>query len=377
MTSNHRKDVIALLAIGAAAAALIAWLIARSARGGTSDPLAAVPVDSFLVATLDVRALATSPIGEAIAGDGGVRTGAMFGVDSIEATCGFDPLPHVRAIALTVPEGETHGDLGFAATGDLASSSLETCAKTVIAKRGGHATTRQSGSFTVISSDDARSGALAFRDGGPFLVGNGAWLEAMIDATEGRRPSMASAGSDAHHVLRADLATLEPGDSAVVASAIVPRELRDRVRSEMEIAGDEAKLGPSIDGVLAVASVGLALHAGRAGEDTRVTLEIRCDGDAAEAACEKVEKMVLHFRLGWSGDLRLRLVGLGPLIDGLETQRTGATLLVRTHARASDLAHALSRIASMQAHAKPGSPSTGPEQPDEVVKPAPSPSSRP
>jgi hypothetical protein len=144
----------------------------------------------------------------------------------------------------------------------------------------------------------------------------------------------------------------------------------------MESAGDEAKLGPSIGGVLAVSSVGLALHAGRAGEDTHLTLEVRCDGDAAEAACEKVEKMVLHFRLGWSGDLRLRLVGLGPLIDGLETQRTGATLLVRTHAPASDLAHALSRVASMQSRAKPGSPSPRPE-PNEVVKPAPSGSSHP
>jgi hypothetical protein len=330
-----------------------------------------VPVDSFLVATLDVRALAESPIGEAIAGEKGERTGALFGVDSIAATCGFDPLPHVRSIALTVPEGETHGDLGFAATGDLASSALESCAKAVIAKRGGHATARQSGSFTVVSSDDAKSGALAFRDGGPFLAGSGAWLEAMIDATEGRRSSMASAGADAHQVLRADLATREPGGAALVASAIVPRDLRDRVRGEMENAGDATKLGPSIDGVLAVASVGLALHAGRAGEDTRVTLEVRCDGDAAEAACEKVEKMVLHFRLGWSGDLRLRLVGLGPLIDGLETQRTGATLLVRAHAPASDLAHALSRVASMQSRGKPGPPSTRPE-PDQVVKPAPS-----
>jgi hypothetical protein len=67
MTSDHRKDVAVLLAIGAAAAALIVWLILRSARGSANDPLAAVPVDSFLVATLDVRALAESPIGEAIA----------------------------------------------------------------------------------------------------------------------------------------------------------------------------------------------------------------------------------------------------------------------------------------------------------------------
>ena len=41
----------------------------------------------------------------------------------------------------------------------------------------------------------ARGGAdVAFRDGGPFLVGKGAWLTRMMDAAEGRVPSMADAG---------------------------------------------------------------------------------------------------------------------------------------------------------------------------------------
>jgi hypothetical protein len=368
MTSDHRKDVLTLLGIGAVGALVIAWLIGRSAPR-TSDPLAAVPDGAFVVATLDVRAIAESPIGEALFGDKGARASTMLGVDSLEATCGFDPLPRVRAVAVSLPEGETHGDFGLAATGDLAKGSLEACAKAVIAKRGGHATTRQQGTFTLVSDDDPKAGSIAMRDGGPFLLGKGPWLDAMIEAAEGRRASMAHGGDEAHRALRGDLEKREPGGVAVEVTALVPRELRDRVRKDMEGVGDAAKLGATMDGVLSAGAVGLAIHAGRDGEEARFTAEVQCDGDAAAAACESVEKTILHFRLGWSGDLRLRLVGLGPLIDGLDTKREGATLVLRTHAPASDLAHAINRVTSMSGRSKPAPPPPPSPKPDELVKP--------
>ena len=349
-----RKDVLALGALGLAAAALVTGLIVRSARPGTSA-VNAVPEDTFLAASVDVWALAESPLGGAlVGGDGGAGGGAasLLGMGDVQATCGFDPLAHLRSIAVAVPE--TKGDFGIAAAGDLGKDALASCARDLAQKHGGKPSSRAAGSFTVMTDDSAPGGAsLAVREGGPFLVGRGPWLDHMIDVVEGRAPSLASSAE--HASLRADLRARDADAEAVVVTAILPSSLRARIRGEMATegtpdAGDrtrpENRAESSMDGVLGVASAALALHAGRtsARDDTRVVAELRCDTDAA---CAKVETLILHQRLEWSGDFRLRLAGLGPLIDSLETSRpTPAVLVVRAHMPAADLAHLLARYLS-------------------------------
>ncbi|MGO8997175.1 MAG: hypothetical protein ACLQVI_27990 [Polyangiaceae bacterium] len=346
-----RTDVVVLSALAAAAAAGIAFMVLRSSSA-SANPLAAVPADSFMVVTIDVVSLAESPIGQALAGENGARAGSLLGVDSITATCGFDPLPHLRTVALAIPEGPMgaageaeRGDFGVAASGSLAREALESCAKALIKKRGGEAMARQSGSFTVISDGRAPGGAeVAFRDGGPYLVGKGAWLTRMIDAADGRVPSTLSSSSDTHASLRADLAARDVDAEAIRATAILPQSVRARVEHEMVLEAHEGdRAVKAMEGVLGVAAAAFGVHAGRnqSGQDeTRFLAELRCD---TEAACDAVSTLILHTRLGWSGNLAYRLLGLGPLIDNLAVERQGTALFVRTHAPAGDLAKVVSR----------------------------------
>ena len=342
MIKAPRGDVIALAALASVAALGIAFMIVRGSRTG-ADPLEAVPADSFMVVSIDVASLAQSPLGEALVGEGGTRAGTLLGVDSIAATCGFDPLPHLRSIAIAIPEGEgERGEFGVAASGTLARAALAACAKSVIAKRGGEATERQAGSFTVVSDGRVPGGAeVAFREEGPDLVGRGAWLGRMIDAADGRVRSTRSASNDTHALLRAHLAAHDLDAAAVVATAIVPREVRQKVEHEIAL---EAREGDHpnklMEGVLGVSAAALGVHAGRAQEDTRFIAELQCD---SEAACDAVSTLILHTRLGWSGNLAYRLLGLGPLIDNLTVRREGTSLFVTTRIPAGDLAKILDR----------------------------------
>lgn len=377
MSRGLRTDVLVLAALAAAAGLGIALLILRT-PGGTANPLAAVPAESFLVASVDVVALAESPLGEALVGelrgDGGARDGTLLGVNSITETCGFDPLPQLRSIAIAIPEGEEPGDFGVAAAGTMSKDALASCAKAVITKRGGVPSSRQTGSFTIVSDARTPSGAsVAFRDGGPYLVGRGPWLEKMIDTAEGRAPSTLSSASNGHAALRAGLQTRDVDAEAVRVTALLPRGIRERLQREM---GEEANLGradPSktgsenkaMEGVLAISAAGVGLHAGRAHEDARLVAELDCD---TENACEAVSTLILHLRLGWSGNLAYRLVGLGPLIDNLEVQRTGSTLHLSTRGPVDDLAKMVERGLHPSSPKKEKVPPI-PAKPDETVLP--------
>jgi hypothetical protein len=359
MSKGPRTDVIALAALASAAALGIAFMILRGAGAG-ANPLEAVPADSFMVVTIDIAALAQSPLGEAIVGelrgDGGAQGGAMLGVDSIATTCGFDPLPHLRSIAVALPEGGERGDFGVAASGTLGKDALAECAKKVVAKRGGEPATRQAGTFTVVSDAHGAGGAeVAFRDGGPYLVGRGAWLTKMIDAAEGRAPSTLSASGDPHAGLRADLARRDTDAETIRATALLPHRLRERLQHEMaEETHAGAAENKAMEGVLGVSAVALGLHAGHAHEETRLVAEVRCD---TESACDAVSTLILHTRLLWSGNLGYRLFGLGPLIDNLEVQHAGnpgTSLHIRTRAPTDDLAKMLERAL------RPSPPKTSP-----------------
>lgn len=389
MNREHRKDVLTLAAIAIAGSLLIVSLVAKGPHV-VHDPLTAVPSNAFIVVNIDVRSLASSPLGAALAGEKGAHAGAFFGVDSIEGTCGFDPLPHVEGIAISVPEGDTHGELGIAVTGDIPKGSLVQCAKALIEKRGGTWSMRESSSYSVVSENNEHGAEIAFREGGPVLVGRGEWLERMIDTVEGRSKSMAVPNDDLHHALRADVATSDPEAKALVASAVLPRDLRDRIGAELVEApdGGEAPGNAAMQGVLGVSGVSLAVRAGKAHEETRVVGELRCDGDptAADIACKKVETLILHERLKLSGDVRVRLSGLGPLVDGLQTQVAGGALTLKTSAPSDTLARVLTRMLDAP-HAKGGpkgsepgrgaAPAPGaPPTPGTPAPPAPSPQAK-
>ena len=110
-------------------------------------------------------------------------------------------------------------------------------------------------------------------------------------------------------------------------------------------------------------------------DSTDFDLELRCD---TPQACDDVKKLIERERLALSGDFRARLLGLGPLIDGLSFGGApdehappdaagqggapraqggpAASLSVRTRAPTGDLARMLSRLLGRAAGPAPAPP---------------------
>jgi hypothetical protein len=369
--SPRIKDVAILGSLAAAGALLVAWLVAHGGGVGGGSARVAVPEDAFLVLSVDVRALGASPLAEAVVGkDGG--GGLVGGVDAITESCGFNPLFRLREIVAAVPEGGERGDFGVAATGDMSKDELTRCAETLITKRGGRPVVGTAGTFTVVSDAQDASGdttpKVAFRSGGPFLLGRGAWLTRMIDTVERRVPSIEKSAE--HASLRRALQGMDPMARAVVATAVLPASLRDRLKAEMaaEASRGDARGVDAMAGVLGVASAGIALHAGKAGEDTTLLAELRCETDAA---CAEVKKLIEKQRFAWSRDFGIRLFGLGPLVDNLAVEAPAGerALHVKTRGPTAELARALERALSPS---RPSMPRPTPP-PSSSVLPTPAP----
>jgi hypothetical protein len=372
----------ALLAVGAAAliaSGLGVWLHARQASDGAARVLTAAPGDAWLILTVDVAA--AWPLLEPLVGARGGLSGVSrsAGLGPISDACGFEPLEHVRQLMVALPEvGERgeRGDFGVAFDGDFSADGLAACARRAIAANGGTPGGAMRGDFALVSDQAHPSTAsLAYRPGGPFLVGRGAWLDAMIDAVDGRAAHSSPAHDALRHALTSAGPRSAPGPAALVVTALLPRALRDRVAGDPPPEAADASSpdpagrggsgggarGPfaSIRGVRAAGlsvvargpSTALGPREGSAATD--FDLELRCD---TPGACDDVKELIERERLALSGDLRARLIGLGPLIDGLSIEagqgghegeaRTGAgdSLSIRTRAPTGDLARMLGRL---------------------------------
>ncbi len=194
------------------------------------------------------------------------------------AACGFEPLEHVRELMVALPEGGDRGDFGVAFSADLSMAELVACAQKAIAARGGIPSTAVRGGFSVVSDANTPAAArLAYRNGGPFLVGRGPWLDAMIDAADGRAPRAKAE----HDALRT---ALSPAGSPPRPSSSprLPKSLRDRVRADSDT-GVDSRPNEAFAGVLGVAEAGGAITPGPGGSDgksgptTEVDLELRCE----------------------------------------------------------------------------------------------------
>jgi hypothetical protein len=334
------------------------------ARAGLLDT---VPQDAWLVVTLDVAALRASPFAKPILGGGGGGETLVAGegtegaansasvpasrdaerphalsyalLGSLTARCGFDPIARVRQVVVTSPEGGERGDFGVAFTGDFTKDELARCADRVIRARGGSPSPSTRGGFTQVEdSTDPMRARLAYREGGPFLVGRGAWLDAMIDATERKTAGLRSE----HTELRAALAAKDGDAEALIVTALLPASVRDKLKAELgpELSseGDQAYAG-----VLAVSAAGLALGLGDAAgpSTTRLRAQMRCD---SASACDEVKRLIERKRAAFSRDLALRLAGLGPLLDSLTVDARGTELTATARGPGDELAHALERI---------------------------------
>lgn len=368
--------------------AVAAFFVFGGASGGgrTTDPLDAVPRDSFLAISIDLAELRQSPLYEVLLGRDGssgrdpsvpVLDARALGIGKLADACGFDPLGRVERLAIGVPEEGDKGELGVAARVTVSREELGRCAESLAGQRGGKVEAKEVGGFAVIedaaSAQETARPRLAYGHRGLLVVGRGAWFDAMLAAADGKRPGVRTA--EGHAALRSSLTSKDGWHApTLVATALLPRSLRDRLRSEM--ADEVARTGTSADakpadvmaGVLGVSSVGLALRAGTSGQSIDLAVELVCD---AENACAAVEKLILKKRLDWSKELMLRMVGLGPLLDSIDVKRQGARIRVTAGAPANALASTLDRVLRFSARGREpqGAPAAPPPLPAPIPLP--------
>lgn len=382
---SQRARLVAIGTVGAIAA----FFVFGGARTGTSggEPFDAAPRDSFLVATVNLAELRRSPLHDVLFGKDpsgrGPRSevsmlGAKaLGIGKLADACGFDPLGRVEQLAVAVPEEGDKGELGMAARVTVTRDELSTCTSNLAGQRGGKVATKDVGSFVVVEdsagSQEAARPRLAYGRGGLLVVGRGAWFDAMLGAADGKQPGAREA--QAHMAMRSSLTSRDGWRSpTVLISALLPRSLRDRLKSEMaaEVSADGTAADTSqsiMSGVLGVSGVGLALRAGSSGQSIDVALQLVCD---SEDGCAAVEKLILKKRLDWSKELTLRMVGFGPLLDSIEVKRERARIRVTAGAAADALASTIDRVLRLKARSQDGDDSPGHARP---VAPAPLPPS--
>jgi hypothetical protein len=317
---------------------------------GSAGLLDSVPRDAWLVATIDVAALRASPLAGPILGAG--EKTPIPGLGPLLARCGFDPVARLREVVVTSPENGERGDFGVAFSGDFTKDELSRCAENVIRARGGSPAASTRGGFTLVEDTaDALHGRLAYREGGPFLVGRGPWLDAMIDATERKADRLRAD----HTELRAALTGKSGAPPAIVVTALLPAAMRDKLKAELgpELGGEGDK---AYAGVLAVSAAGVAVSLGGPGANaangaastTELTAELRCE---AASSCEEVKKLIERKRLAFSRDLTVRLIGLGPLLDSLAVDGHGAALTATARASSDELARGIQRIIDFRSRA--------------------------
>jgi len=311
------------------------FALGRPRRPRGADLLSAVPRDAWLVVTADVAVLRASPLAQPLRA---ARNGTPMG--TLAEACGFDPFERVREVALVSPESGERGEFGLAFTGDLGKEELSACAAKVIRSRGGRASMSTRGAFAIVEdAADPTHARVAYREGGPFLVGRGDWLDAMVDAAEGRVERLRVE----HAELRGALTRAAGAAPTVVLTALVAKPLRARLERELD-----AELGSEADktysSLLAVEGVGLAAKVGPSGSATGLAAELRCE---SLAACDEVKKLIERKRGALAGEYGDRLLGLGPLLDSLSVRTAGAALSATASAPTEDIARALWRLLSL------------------------------
>lgn len=361
---SSRTPVFVLLATAGGVAAFAGYQAWSSGGLASPAPIDAAPRDSFLVADVDVAGLRASPLGDVLELAAGPRSGAIaatLGLGGTQEACGFEVLDRVDRLVVAVPEAEGQDEIGVAGKVRITADEARRCAERLVDGRGGAATTRSVGRFHVLE-DGAQGKAgsarprIAFHPSGLVLVSRGPWLDAMLDAAEGRAARL---DASAQHATVRKALTSGAGNASPTAlvSVVLPKALRERVRTEAADeaereraraeARDDAGLPPAprdasatLRAVLGVNAAGasVSLPASSAGETpVRVRALLVCE--TAED-CAGVARVVEEKRASWGRHVALRLAGLGGLVDSLELKAEGATLQASATTSGETLARA-------------------------------------
>jgi hypothetical protein len=168
------------------------------------------------------------------------------------------------------------------------------------------------------------------------LVGRGAWLGEMMDASRGKRPRIAS---NAQH---AELRDALGKSRLVIATATLPAGLRKKIERQMQ--GDAEGENAMMQGVLGIGAAGVAI--GTSGATTEIALELRCDN---ADACAQVEKLIAKKKSEWSANMGLRAFGFGALLDTLDVRVDSQKIHVSARLPTDDARRLIERGVEMRA----------------------------
>jgi len=320
---TRTKNAIAA-AVLAVALGLCIFAIQRSRSPVSlrSASLDAVPQGAILVAVADLEALRASPAGAKIlAADRDIP-----GLGSVREVCGFDPMERVRELAIVVPAGGDEGDFGMVAAGDAQDDAILACASKVIEGRGGKPVVTTVGTFrTVRDATMILSGAeIAVKKGGPILLGAGPYLRAMIDAADGRIPTIRT--SLAH----ARLADMVEGSALRATIVLTPKQREDLARDLAEGGG------PRSAGSIVAVAVGAKL-----GAVVSVRAVIACEN---AASCADVAGILSRARDARAADFSTRLVGFSKILEDTQIKAEGESVQIAAQVPADQAATLFERL---------------------------------
>ena len=323
--TTRRRNVLVLLAV-LALGGLGAWLLAPAVRERAA--IEAIPSGAFLVVTFDLEKARNSALAHDLA--------QLADVDEMTTLCGFDVVAHVRTLAVGVPE-KPDGVFGIAFTHDLGADDLGKCAQRMMSLRSATPRFTQKGSWTVLEQEGAIAEAtrakIAYRSGSPVLVARGDYLATMQSALDGQT---GRAESDRDHETLRKAAT-HPGTIAI-ATAVLPKSIRDRIQSEMEgeTSADKKSTMTAVLAVRAV-TVSLATH----DSDVDVFAELACE---SEGACATLRDFLDKKRKSIAQEPAARFAGIGAILDGARLEAEGASLDVTLSGTESEMARAARAI---------------------------------
>lgn len=325
MTTRRRNVALLVLVLVLGAAGAI-WLGPSMRERAAID---AVPSGAFLVATLDLAALRASPLGHDLS--------SVREVSEVGELCGFDPLSRARAIAIGVPE-KPDGVFGLSITHDLSRDELARCAERVMGARSATPSITQHGSWTVVEQrgilSDATRAKIAYRDGAPLLVARGDYLATMQAALDGETPRVVD-GYD-HAALRKRATARAGKDVLLVATALLPKSVRDRIKDEMSDGTESSESQrKTMSAILAVSAFSLSVAA--RGDDLAVFAELDCESDGA---CATVHDFLERKRKIIASQPSARFVGIGGLLDALHLETKGSSLELSLSAPETEIVRA-------------------------------------
>lgn len=321
-------------------------------------PLDVVPEDAILLVTADVKALR----GEALTAPLFERGRVIPGLGPVEDVCGFDPIEGLREVALAIPTRGDDGDFGVVASGTIPSDALLACASKVIEARGGRPVQTRVGDYqTVRDVSLARPGGeIAVRSGGPALLGSGAYLRSMIDASSGSTPSVV--GHQEHARLRTAV-----GLGAVRLSMVLSPEQRAAVAEEIQRSGATPGRLPTALGQVSAVALGLALE----GESMRLHGIVACDSEPAARQIADSLRGSLKER---AADAAMRFVGLSELLERSTVRVTSRDVHVELSLGTEEASRLITRLATFARTLDPGARAPV-ASPPSASAPAPAPGS--